>query len=78
VYLYLHAALSLKLKDIEMNGFRAYYKPIKVWLLLTVPSGVTFQDSSFFSQGAFCVLYGSQEKKTPRLFPNTALTDWFL
>jgi hypothetical protein len=51
--------------------------PSKVQWLLYVPPGLTFTNSTFCPQSMFmCFLCGSQNKQ--RLFPYTALTDWFL
>ena len=52
--------------------FNPLYKP--QWLLY-VPSGLTFTNSTFCHTVYFCVLFGSEKQ---RLFPYTALTDWFV
>ena len=43
---------------------------------LYVPPGLTFNNSTFTHTVYLCVLCGSENKQ--RLFPYTALTDWFL
>ena len=43
---------------------------------LNVPQGLTFNNSMFCPYSALCVLCGSENKQ--RLFPYTALTDWFV
>ena len=49
--------------------------PFKASLLLYVSPGLTFKNSTWFSQLRLCVLYGSQNKQ--RLLLYTTLADWF-
>ena len=53
-----------------------WIKPLKGQWSLYVPPGLTFTNSTFCPTVYLCVLCGSENKQ--RLFPYTALTDWFL
>jgi hypothetical protein len=50
--------------------------PLRDQLLYYVPPGYSFNNYPFRPSSVFSVLYGSQNKH--RLYPYTALTDWFL
>ena len=50
--------------------------PFKAQWLLYVPSDLTLKNSMFKPHSVFMSLYVSQNKQ--RLFPYTALTDWFV